>query len=292
MVPFFEFAAVVALSGLALFVLLRWIRNTSPVWRNTAGFLVGLGAAYAGSFALDLFIGASVGFYPFQPLTIPVFTWSGIAIALHGFARFVSVSRRWLNLPYFIVGGLATMTGILGSHKYSILVGVPLILFALVSLVSGRQVAAQTGSTPARSSFPIGQYKLDTSVDGLTGLTEFSTAEYAIMGRQFEGEKNYNGPPVMFLGRQWNLQLGTVHGKIYKIAPYLELKDKKEANVVAMEALRYCTDKLGKPSEQKTGLFIWNTSDGNVVLQTAETAEGLAVNLFITSRSVRNFKRR
>jgi len=181
---------------------------------------------------------------------------------------------------------------ILGSHRYSILVGAPLMLFALVSLTLGRQVASQSGSTLARPSFPVGQYKLDDSTEGITGLIEFSAAEYAIMGRQFEGERNYNAPAVMFLGRQWKLQLGTVHGKIYKIAPYILVKEKKEANVVAMETLRFCTEKLGKPSEQKTGLFVWDTTDGNVVLQTAETAEGLAVNLFLTSRSVRKFKRK
>ncbi len=292
MLRFFEFAAVVVLGGVVLLTLLSWIRETRPVWRNTTGFLVALGAAYAASFALGLFIGASVGFYPLHPLTIPVFTWSGLAVALHGSARFVSSSNRSVSLPYVIVGGIATMTGILGSHRYSILVGAPLILFALVSLGFGKQGTSQAESFPARPSFPVGQYKLDASVEGMTGLIEFSTAEYAIMGRQFEDERNYNAPAVMFLGRQWKLQLGTVHGKIYKIAPYILLKEKKEANVVAMDTLRFCTEKLGKPSEQKTGLFVWDTSDGNVVLQTAETAEGLAVNLFLTSRSVRKFKQK
>ena len=143
---------------------------------------------------------------------------------------------------------------------------------------------------PTHSSFPIGKYKLDASVDGLAGLVEFSRTEYATMGRQFEGERNYNAPPVTFLGRRWKLMLGTVQGKIYKIAPYLELQTKQEANPIAMETVQYCTEHLGKPSSQKTGLFIWDTIDGNVILQTAETAEGLAINLFITSRATRNFK--
>lgn len=62
-------------------------------------------------------------------------------------------------------------------------------------------------------------------------------------------------PPVMFLGRAWQLQLGTVQGKIYKIAPYLLLKDKQDANAVAMESLQYCTAELGRPAEQRIGLF-------------------------------------
>jgi hypothetical protein len=145
---------------------------------------------------------------------------------------------------------------------------------------------------PTHASFPIGKYKLDASVDGVAGLVEFSATEYATMGRQFESERDYNGPPVTFLSRQWKLMLGTVQGKIYKIAPYLELKTKQEANPIAMETLRYCMEHLGEPSSQKTGLFIWDTTDGNVIFQTAEAADGLAISLFITSRATRNFKRR
>ena len=144
----------------------------------------------------------------------------------------------------------------------------------------------------AHASFPVGKYRLDGSIDGLAGLVEFSDTEYATMGCEFEGERNYNAPPVNFLGRQWNLMLGTVRGKIYKIAPYLELKTKQEANPIAMETLLYCTELLGTPSSQKTGPFIWDTTDGNVILSTADCADGLAINLFITSRATRNFKPR
>ena len=96
----------------------------------------------------------------------------------------------------------------------------------------------------------------------------------------------------MFLGRSWQLQLGTVHGKIYKIAPYLLLKDKQDANAAAMESLRYCTAELGKPAEERSGFFVWDASEGNVILQTAESADGFSVSLFLTSRSVKNFKKK
>jgi hypothetical protein len=144
---------------------------------------------------------------------------------------------------------------------------------------------------PARNTFSIGEYRLDATIEGLVGLVEFSPDEYAIMGRNFDGERNYNAPPVNFLGRSWKLMLGTVHGRIYKTAPYLELRNKQEANPIAMETLLYCTEQLGKPSKQETGLFIWDTSDGNVILQTAEIADGFGINLFLTSRAIRNFTR-
>jgi hypothetical protein len=86
-----------------------------------------------------------------------------------------------------------------------------------------------------RRSFPIGEYKLDAIVN-VTSLTEFSSAEYSVMGREFEGEKNYNAPPVTFLNRVWKLQLGTVNGKIYKIAPFLEFENRQDADLVTKGA--------------------------------------------------------
>lgn len=146
--------------------------------------------------------------------------------------------------------------------------------------------------TPVHRAFPIGQYTLDSSVSTFSGLREFSADEYSAMGRTFEDEKNFNAPPEMFLGRHWNVMLGTVGDKVYKIAVYLELHSKPEANPIAMQTLIYCTEQLGKPAKEQTGLFIWDTTDGNVILQTAETAEGLAINLFATSNSARQFKRK
>jgi hypothetical protein len=145
-------------------------------------------------------------------------------------------------------------------------------------------------SKPTRAAFTIGAYKLGDSVDAAR-LTEFSEGEYQVMGHQFKNERTFHAPKVTFLASPWNLLLGTVNGNIYKITSYLEFKTKEEANPVAMEALQYCTSQLGKPSSQKTGMLIWDTLDGNVILQTAETAEGLSLNLFISSKDVARFER-
>jgi hypothetical protein len=139
-------------------------------------------------------------------------------------------------------------------------------------------------------SFPIGNYRLNVIAD-VTNLTEFSALEYTVMGRQFEGEKNYNAPPIKFLNREWKLQLGTVNGKIYKIAPFLEFENRKDADVAAKETLSYCKEQMGNPSEEKGGLIVWDTADGNVVLQPIDRAGLVGVSLFSTSNAVRNFKR-
>jgi hypothetical protein len=147
----------------------------------------------------------------------------------------------------------------------------------------------RTAGAQERRTFPIGEYTLDAIVD-VTSLTEFSSVEYSVMGREFEGEKNYNAPPVAFLNREWKLQLGTVNGKIYKIAPFLEFENRQDADLVTKATLAYCIERMGKASE-KGDLIFWDTIDGNVVLQPIYKAGLFGVGLYITSHSVRNFKR-
>jgi hypothetical protein len=144
-------------------------------------------------------------------------------------------------------------------------------------------------SKPSSPAFAVGGYKIGDSID-TTGLAEFSEMEYSIFERKFKHEQNFHATPVEFLGYSWNLMLGTVAGQLYKIAPYLEVDKKRDADSVALAALNYCKLMLGKPSTKQTGLFIWDTTDGNVILQTAEIAESVGINLFITSRAVREFE--
>jgi hypothetical protein len=111
-------------------------------------------------------------------------------------------------------------------------------------------------------------------------------------GRVFEGERNYNAPAISVFGdKKWDVMLQTVNGFISKIAINVVLSAEREANQVALRLLGYCIKELGKPNEQRTGFFIWDTTDGNVILQTGETADGLAVALFLTSKSIQNFKK-
>jgi hypothetical protein len=257
--------------------------------RLTVSLLLAAGAAYAFSFAVDLLIGGLIGVYPHTAF-LPVVTWSVISgVLLLAACPVVADRLRWLALPYVLFGTLATLGALVG-HLYNFGVAGLLFVHAFLIWKAGRQTSSRDSGT-RRASFPIGPYHLNTSIDGIADLLEFSSAEYSVMGRQFDGERNYNAAPVEFLGKRWNLMLGTVNRKIYKIAPFQEARSKDEANPIAMATLRYCTEILGKPDSQETGLFVWDTSDGNTILQTAETQGGLAINLFITSREVRNFRR-
>ena len=261
--------------------------------RLSVSLALATGAAYAFSFAVDLLLGGLIGVYP-NTAFLPVITWSAISTMALLAARATSRGSGWLAVPYVALGLLAAFGGAVGSHPHNFAVAGLMFLHAYLLWKTARPVFLQGAfqdEAPTHSSFPIGEYRIDAPVEGIAGLREFSPAVYAVMGRQFEGEKNYFGLPVEFLGRQWDLMLGTVNGRIYKVAPLLEARSKQEANPIAMETLRYCTKRLGNPISQKTGLFTWDTTDGNVILQTTETAEGLAINLFVTTRAVRNFKR-
>jgi hypothetical protein len=258
--------------------------------RLSVSLLLAAGAAYAFSFAVDLLIGGLIGVYPSSAF-LPVITWSVISAVLMLVARTVVGFRlRWLAFPYVLFGSLATLAALTGTHLYNFGVAGLLFVHAFLVWKAGPQASSRDRGT-RRASFPIGPYRLGASIEGMPDLREFSSVEYAVMVRQFEGERNYNAPAVEFLGRRWNLMLGTVDGQIYKIAPFLKVQSKEEANPIAIGTLHYCTEALGKPDSQETGLFVWDTSDGNTILQTAETEQGLAINLIITSRDVRNFRR-
>ena len=160
---------------------------------------------------------------------------------------------------------------------------------------------AQTATTGIPHLFSVGPYKLDSVLTEFKGLREFSSPEYTAMGRLFEGETDYNAAPVSFLGRLWQIQIGTVYGKIYKLAPYLLFENKRDADKTSEELMRYCIERFGKPAEEHkrmsvgsayADISLWDASDGNIVLQTAELDDTFTVSLFLTSRSVRQFKLR
>src|SRR5262249_30747485 len=124
-------------------------------------------------------------------------------------------------------------------------------------------------SKPNRASFPIARYKLDAPISELDGLVEFTANEYAeVGGRVFEGERNFNAGDVEFRGQRWAVKLQAVEGRICKITLDAVFNSTHDANPIALAMLGYCKEKLGKPTEQRTGQFIWDTVDGNVILLT------------------------
>jgi hypothetical protein len=181
-----------------------------------------------------------------------------------------------------------------------------LFLYSLVPAIvtgcdfPGRQIAPQDlrrGSwawlftRPERKpAFPIADYALNMTLRCAPFIRELSRVEYQALGAiHFVGGKIYHAPDVQFVGRWWTVTLGACNGKLYKIALCLVVDDKAEAIDAVLAALAFCSEQLGRPAEQQTGSWIWDTADGNVVLQTVAGLDKFAVNLVLTGSSVRDF---
>jgi hypothetical protein len=160
----------------------------------------------------------------------------------------------------------------------------------MIIFTKGGSFTAMASDLSNPAIFAIGPYNLDMSMAGLEGLVEITSAEYKVLPKTFKGEKIFKAPDVSFLGFSWNMMLGVVGGKIYKISPSLMLQSKSQADEAAMEVLAYCKSELGEPAQQQTGSFMWHTSDGNVILENLETSFGFVINLFSTSGAVRSYK--
>lgn len=135
---------------------------------------------------------------------------------------------------------------------------------------------------------PVQTRRLDR---GARGLIEFSPSEYAALGRQFVGERDYDALPVDFLGHSWDVMVQAVHGRISAIAPYLLIKNREEAHRAAKQIFQHCVEALGEPAERETESFRWRTSDGTVMLKTETTPEGFKIGLILTSSAVHHFRR-
>jgi hypothetical protein len=164
------------------------------------------------------------------------------------------------------------------------------LCFTLISCHSA-QTQIKEANTTSSASLPIDKYKLDMSIEGLNGLTEFSETDYLIYGRNFDGEVNYHAPDVMIFNRQWKVDIGTVKGRVYKIAFYFESESRDTVIDVSADMVRYIQQKLGKPSEQNDTdfIWIWDTPDGNVLMQFGRVETTYMINLFETSRIVKSF---
>lgn len=264
-----------------------WASNKAATLRNVLAFCLAGGSAYSVGFVLNMWVLATTGAIPAGNVYWPSFTWLAIALACLVAAFQTAGSPLALAIPFFLNALLALVSA--RSARDALFITGPIVVVGVALFLYRRGLLAG-GKASTRISFPIGKYRLDDSVETFTGLVEFSPAEYAAMGRQFKGENNYNAPPALHVGHSWKVKLQSVNGQICKIASYV-LANKQEASPIAMRTLQYCREQLGPPAEQKTGVFVWDTTDGNVILLTRETDEGLVISLSLTSRSIRNFER-
>lgn len=136
-------------------------------------------------------------------------------------------------------------------------------------------------------SFSLCDYSLDMPLVSLGDLTELTEGEYIHFPRQLRGEAIYHAPNIDYLGHHWDIMIGMVDGEVYKLGASLEIEDQRQALEVIQAAFKACEFQLGTPTEEKQGLFVWDTTDGNVILQTASITGTVAINIYATSRNIR-----
>jgi len=289
--------ATIGIGLVIAFGVAGWASRRSPPFRNVTGFVMAAGSSYCASFVVDMWAQAAVGSLPPSNIVMPSITWLIFAFLLAGGAFAASKSSLAIATPFVLNAILALSVS--GIHVQNLTVGLVLLLLGAIVALLRRQQESRMGlwdwlftTQERKPSFPIGGYTLNMTLPDAPPLREFSPAEYQALGTiEFVGGKIYHAPNVEFVGRRWKVNLGSVHGKLYKIALFLQLAHKPQASEAAYAAMTFCNEQLGKPTQQQTGLFVWDTTDGNVIVQTAAVLDEFAVNLFLTASSVRDFER-
>ncbi len=136
--------------------------------------------------------------------------------------------------------------------------------------------------------FSVGQYRIDTAIDELEGLTPLLPTELMALNAavHFEGERIWHAPEADFLEMKWDTILGTVRNTIYKIAiQWTGPRD--QTGKAYRDVLIYCTKHYGNGHNH----MVWDTSDGNIVVDSRNIGSLGILNVFVTSRKVRDFKR-
>ena len=136
--------------------------------------------------------------------------------------------------------------------------------------------------------FQIGQYQIDMRIEGMEGLSPLSREELEALGStvQFRGEEILHAPAARFMGVEWDTILGTVNERLYKIAVQW-VGPRADVGRINRQIVIECTKRYGNGKN----MAFWDTSDGNLVLQSANMGGHAMLSLFATSGKTRDFVR-
>ena len=124
-------------------------------------------------------------------------------------------------------------------------------------------------------------------------LVELTPTEKDALGLvvEFKNERIYHAPPAEFAGVSWDIVLGAVDGRVYKVSALLVLENREQRDGVWRNLEGVLGTRLGAPASATATIIIWDTEDGNVVVNRAESGGAYAVVLTLTSRAVGGFSR-
>jgi len=108
---------------------------------------------------------------------------------------------------------------------------------------------------------------------------------------KFKGERICHAAPASFAGASWDVILGLVNNRIYKISALSVSNTSGEMSKLWADVGAALRPSLGLPAAAEANIRQWDTEDGNVIVNRAETGNTHAVVLTLTSRSVSTFER-
>ncbi len=137
----------------------------------------------------------------------------------------------------------------------------------------------------------IANYQLKSSILDVPDLVEFSLSEYKLLQTMFPDEKIFGAPSVKFLGFEWEVVIGSIKDRIYKIQLQTPLESAGDADHILSKVVTYCLEEMGQPAERKRieGMegIVWHSNEGNVIVgHCVEGTPYRVVNLSLTSSEV------
>lgn len=158
----------------------------------------------------------------------------------------------------------------------------------LRKLFGGSESKVRHGLAPT-----LGSYRLDMKTADVSGLAEISVAEKEALQLvvEFRNGRIYHAPPADFAGSSWEIMLGTVGGKIYKVSALLAVGTRQTRNATWEKVGAILRTQLGTPVDSTGGILTWDTEDGNVVVNRADAGGAYAVVITLTSRAAGGFAR-
>jgi hypothetical protein len=133
----------------------------------------------------------------------------------------------------------------------------------------------------------IGGYSLGQELADDPKLVELGAAEYEVLRRTFEEERIFKAGETSFLGQPANLIVGTIDGKVYKLALQFEPGSPSSGSLLLSELAHFCDGQFGTSSHgPDDATVIWDTAFGNVVLDTRSVLEQHSVTLYLTDAAI------
>jgi hypothetical protein len=263
-------------------------------------FAIAGAGAYAASFVFYMITLAWAGELPPANIVWPCVTWSMIALSSLTVGGGRPVPFAALATPFWLIGGLA-MFGSL-AHPRNLVTAIALILGGIAyGSVAAERAGGAAGITEERAQLKvrrghaptIGPYRLDMNTGDLSKLVELTPSERRALNVavEFKSERIYHAPLASFADASWEIVLGAVDNRVYKVSALLVLEDHGQRDRMWRNLDGLLRTPLGTPAAAAANIITWDTEDGNVVMNRADAGVAYAVVLTLTSRAVSGFVR-